>query len=77
MKAIIYAAVAFCAGAAVENSAQAQVDSSLDEVVITAKSLENELPQQLSHYGTRVDIDLRADNQERRLFGCRPGARNP
>ena len=56
MKAIIYAAVAFCAGAAVENSAQAQVDSSLDEVVITAKSLEDELPQQLSHYGTRVDV---------------------
>ncbi len=27
----------------------------LEEVVVTAKSIENELPQQLSQYGTRVD----------------------
>ena len=53
---MIYAAVAFSAAAAFENAAQAQTDPALDEVVVTAKSLEDELPQQLSHYGTRVDI---------------------
>ncbi len=56
MKTIIYAAVAFSAAAAFENFAWAQADTSLDEVVVTAKSLEDELPQQLSHYGTRVDV---------------------
>jgi hypothetical protein len=35
--------------------AHAQTASSLDEVIVTAKSLEDELPQQLSAYGTRVD----------------------
>jgi outer membrane cobalamin receptor len=43
-------AVATC-----RNPAQAQTDASLDEVVVTAKSLEQDLPQQLSRYGTRVD----------------------
>jgi len=33
-----------------------QSDSSLDEVVVTAKSLEEELPQQLAQYGIHVDI---------------------
>jgi outer membrane cobalamin receptor len=55
VKAIIYAAVALSAAAAL-NPAQAQTASSLDEVVVTAKSLEDDLPQQLSRYGTRVDI---------------------
>ena len=54
MKAIIYAAVALSAAATL-NPAQAQIASSLDEVVVTAKSLEEDLPQQLSRYGTRVD----------------------
>ncbi len=63
MKAIIYAAVAFSAAAAFENTARAQTqpDSSLDEVVISAKSLEDELPQQLARYGTRVDVISAAD----------------
>jgi outer membrane cobalamin receptor len=56
VKAIVYAAMAFSAAATFENAAQAQADASLDEVVVTAKSLEDELPQQLSHYGTRVDV---------------------
>jgi outer membrane cobalamin receptor len=38
------------------NSVRAESTSSLDEIVVTAKSLEEELPQQLSRYGTRVDI---------------------
>ena len=61
MKAIICAAVALAAAATVENAARAQTDSSLEEVVVSAKSLEDELPQQLSHYGTRVDIISAAD----------------
>jgi outer membrane cobalamin receptor len=35
--------------------AQAQTESPLDEVVVTAKSLEEGLPQQLSSYGTHLD----------------------
>jgi outer membrane cobalamin receptor len=61
VKAIICAAVAFGAAASFQNSAQAQADSSLEEVVISAKSLEDELPQQLSRYGTRVDVISAAD----------------
>ena len=56
MKAIVYAALAFGAAAVFENAAGAQPDPSLQEVVVTAKSLEDELPQQLSQYGTRVDV---------------------
>ncbi len=57
VKAIFYAAVAFSVAARLGNAAQAQaISSSLDEVVVTAKSLEDELPQQLALYGTRVDI---------------------
>src|SRR5258708_5852170 len=49
-------AYAACGWAAiVATCAQAQSASSLDEVVVTAKSLEEELPQQLALYGTRVD----------------------
>jgi outer membrane cobalamin receptor len=33
----------------------AETAASLDEVVVTAKSLEDELPQQLGHYGSRLD----------------------
>jgi outer membrane cobalamin receptor len=55
VKAIIYAAVTLCAAAAFENPAKAETSSPLDEVVVTAKSLEDELPQQLSQYGVRVD----------------------
>jgi outer membrane cobalamin receptor len=33
----------------------AETAASLDEVVVTAKSLEDELPQQLAHYGSRLD----------------------
>jgi outer membrane cobalamin receptor len=61
VKAIFYAAVTFGAAAIFENAVQAQSDPSLDEVVVTAKSLEDELPQQLSHYGTRVDVISAAD----------------
>jgi outer membrane cobalamin receptor len=61
VKAIIYAAVAFSTAAAFERRAQAQSASALDEVVVMAKSLEDELPQQLSHYGTRVDTITAAE----------------
>jgi outer membrane cobalamin receptor len=37
------------------NFAPAETASPLDEVVVTARSLEEDLPQQLSRYGTRVD----------------------
>jgi outer membrane cobalamin receptor len=43
--------------------AQAQTASSLEEVVVTAKSLEDDLPQQLSRYGTRVDTITAAEIQ--------------
>jgi outer membrane cobalamin receptor len=55
VKAIIYAAATLCAAATLENPVQAETNPSLDEVVVTAKSLEAELPQQLSQYGVRVD----------------------
>jgi vitamin B12 transporter len=41
--------------AALPSVAEAQSASSLDEIVVTAKSLEENLPQQLSQYGTHVD----------------------
>ena len=44
-------------------SALAQTASPLDEVVVTAKSLEEELPQQLATYGTRVDTISAAEIQ--------------
>jgi outer membrane cobalamin receptor len=61
VRAIIYAAVGLTVAAAFGNPAQAQSASSLDEVVVTAKSLEDELPQQLSRYGTRVDTITAAE----------------
>jgi outer membrane cobalamin receptor len=36
-------------------NARAQEDSSLEEVVVTAKSLEDRLPQQIAQYGTHLD----------------------
>jgi outer membrane cobalamin receptor len=44
-------------------SAQAQTESPLDEVVVTAKSLEDELPQQLSQYGAHLDTVTAAQIQ--------------
>jgi outer membrane cobalamin receptor len=47
---------AACGWAAIcATCAQAENTAPLDEVVVTARSLEDELPQQLSQYGTRVD----------------------
>src|ERR1700728_3366711 len=37
-------------------SALGQGDSSLEEVVVSAKRLEEEIPQQLAQYGTHVDV---------------------
>jgi len=53
MKASIY--VACCWAALNAGYTQAETTTALDEVVVTAKSLEDDLPQQLSKYGTRVD----------------------
>jgi outer membrane cobalamin receptor len=54
MKVCIYAAVAF--GLCAMNPALSENQSSLDEIVVSARSLEDDLPQQLSQYGTRVDV---------------------
>jgi outer membrane cobalamin receptor len=43
---------------------QAQSTSSLDEIVVTAKSLEENLPQQLSQYGTHLDTISAAQIQD-------------
>jgi vitamin B12 transporter len=53
MRLSVYAACGWAALCA--TCARAESAASLDEVVVTAKSLEDELPQQLSQYGTRVD----------------------
>ena len=53
MKLSVYAVCGWAAICA--TCAQAESAASIDEVVVTAKSLEDELPQQLSQYGTRVD----------------------
>ncbi|HEX3951333.1 MAG TPA: TonB-dependent receptor [Steroidobacteraceae bacterium] len=53
MQLSVYAACGWAALCA--TCAQAESAASLDEVLVTAKSLEDELPQQLSQYGTRVD----------------------
>jgi outer membrane cobalamin receptor len=55
MKVTIYAAVLALAAICPLGGAWAETTSGLDEVVVTAKSLEDDLPQQLSRYGTRVD----------------------
>jgi outer membrane cobalamin receptor len=56
MKGILQFATACGLIAASIGSAQAQSDSSLDEVTVTAKRLEEEIPQQLAQYGTHVDV---------------------
>jgi outer membrane cobalamin receptor len=54
MKATIYAAVVLFLTIGSTTPGRAET-TSLDEVVVTAKSLEDDLPQQLAKYGTRVD----------------------
>src|ERR1700722_11193180 len=56
MKGILQFAAACGLIAASIGSAQAQSDSSLDEVTVTAKRLEEEIPQQLAQYGTHLDV---------------------
>jgi outer membrane cobalamin receptor len=58
-----YMAVACLFAAMAPCFAQSQSASSLDEIVVTAKSLEEELPQQLSQYGTHVDVITSAQIQ--------------
>src|SRR3979409_705587 len=53
MKLSVYAACGWAAIGA--TCAQPESTAAIDEEVVTAKSLEDELPQQLSKYGTRVD----------------------
>ncbi len=55
MNAINCFALAGVLAAVPPGFAQGQSASPLDEVVVTAKSLEEELPQQLSQYGTHLD----------------------
>jgi outer membrane cobalamin receptor len=62
MKAMIYAAVALFLTVGSMNRGRAETPS-LDEVVVTAKSLEDDLPQQLAKYGTRIDIISAAEIQ--------------
>ena len=52
---MIFCAAACGIGAVAAAPVPAETTSSLDEVVVTAKSLEEELPQQLSLYGTHLD----------------------
>jgi outer membrane cobalamin receptor len=56
VKAMIYWSMACGLGAGWAAPALSQTDSSLEEVVVTARSLEEELPQQLAQYGTRVNV---------------------
>src|ERR1700722_15452827 len=56
VKALIYISIACGLGVGWAAPALSQTDSSLEEVVVTARSLEEELPQQLSQYGTHVDV---------------------
>jgi outer membrane cobalamin receptor len=55
MKSMVCFAAAAASAAVWMSSALAQTASSLDEVVVTAKSLEEDLPQQLSLYGAHLD----------------------
>src|SRR6202522_4173681 len=56
MKGIVQFAAACGLIAASIGSAQAQSDSALDEVTVTATRLEEEIPQQLAQYGTHLDV---------------------
>ena len=55
MKAMKWFAVTYIVAAGIPCFAQSQSTSPLDEIVVTAKSLEENLPQQLSQYGTHLD----------------------
>ncbi|HXI48134.1 MAG TPA: TonB-dependent receptor [Steroidobacteraceae bacterium] len=55
MKVTTYVAAALGLAVVSLGGARAETTSPLDEVVVTAKSLEDDLPQELSRYGTRVD----------------------
>ena len=57
-----YIAAAYLLAAA-QGFAQGDSASLLDEIVVTAKSLEENLPQQLSQYGTRVVVTTAAQIQ--------------
>jgi vitamin B12 transporter len=57
-----YVAAAYLLAAA-PGIAQGESASLLDEIVVTAKSLEENLPQQLSQYGTRVVVTTAAQIQ--------------
>jgi outer membrane cobalamin receptor len=56
VKAIIFVSVACGLGFGWAAPALSQTNSSLEEIVVTARSLEEELPQQLAQYGTHVDV---------------------
>jgi outer membrane cobalamin receptor len=56
VKVIIYFSMTCALGSGWAAPALSQTDSTLQEIVVTAKSLEEELPQQLSQYGTRVSV---------------------
>jgi outer membrane cobalamin receptor len=59
-----YIAAACLSAAATQGIAQGDSASLLDEIVVTAKSLEENLPQQLSQYGTRVVVTTAAQIQD-------------
>jgi outer membrane cobalamin receptor len=56
VKRMIHFSIACALGVAWAAPAISQTDTSLEEIVITAKSLEEKLPQELSEYGTHVDV---------------------
>ncbi len=56
MKGLVYGSIACGLAAGWAAPASSQTDSSLDEIVVTARSLEEELPKQLSQYGTTVNV---------------------
>jgi outer membrane cobalamin receptor len=65
MRRFTAAAIGVCIlCAATPSVTGAQTASSLDEIVVTAKSLEENLPQQLSQYGTHLDTISAAQIQD-------------
>jgi outer membrane cobalamin receptor len=68
VKALIYISIACGLGVGWTTPALSQTDSSLEEIVVTARSLEEELPQQLSQYGTHVDVVSAAQIQNAGLY---------
>src|SRR5712664_393429 len=55
LNAMKWFAVTYIVAAGIPCFGQSQSTSPLDEIVVTAKSLEENLPQQLSQYGTHLD----------------------